>query len=256
MSAVKYHRYITKFYNKTAIIRDRESLVKIIALLESIDVYSFDLTLNSSLLNTWPNSTLMVAGYWTPALKNNPLYINNTQVDEAVDVNGTDMTGDFHRSEDSYNSSVSSSFIDSEFFLKPAVISDVDTRWNILMNQPSTSFITSVIIKDKHLSSEESLDKEPIVTKSIEDISTLETDEPITNCTSPEEESKPQSFRELLESYSLRDKNSFNSSNVEELYKQLVPKIIEEQHYNEPKEALNGVSKIKYVITVDCTINR
>lgn len=228
-------------------------------------MYSFDLTLNSSLLNTWPNSTLMVAGYWTPALKNNPLYINNTQVDEGVDVNDTDTTSDFHRSEDSYNSSVSSSFIDSEFFRKPpAVILDEETRWNILMNQPSTSFTTSGVVKNIHLSnvlkkdisSEESADKEPIVTESIEDISTLETAEPITDCIPPEEESKPQSFHELLESYSSREKNSFNSSKVEELYKQLVPKIIEEQYFNEPKEALDDVSKIKYAMTIIFVTNR
>lgn len=261
MSAVKNHRYINKFYNKTAIISDCENFGKIIVQLESIDMHNFDLTLNSSLLNTWPNSTLMVAGYWTPALKNNPLHINNTQVAEAIDVSDTDMIRDFNKSEDSYNSSVSSSFIDPEFLHKlPAVILDEETRWNILMNQSST-YTTSTTVKDDHLSNvpkEDIYNKEcienkpigPIMTDSKEDVSTLKIAKPNTNFTSVEEEEKPQSFHELLESYSPRDKNSFNRSEIDELYRQLVPKIILEEHLSDSNEARDDVSKMEIFLII------
>lgn len=248
-----------KFYNKTAIIRDHGNFEKIIALLESIDKYNFNLTLNSSLLNTWPNSTLMLAGYWTPALKNNPLYNNNPQVAEAVDIDDTEVINDYNKSEESCTSSTSSSFIDSEFFRKlpTTVILDEDTKWNILMNQPSTSYTIS------------SKDLNPVVmTKeniSDSDIATVETNKTVNN--EEEEESpseiascepktepnssvkedycEPQSFYELLESYNSRENNSFNRPKVEDLYKQLVPKIIEEQYFNDSKEPLDSVSKIK-----------
>lgn len=259
MSAVKYRRYIIKFYNKTAIIRDHGGLEKIIALLESIDRYHFDLTLNSSLLNTWPNSTLMLAGYWTPALKNNPLNNTNLQVAEAVDVSDVEEMGTndyYNKSEESYNSSLSSSFIDTEFFRRPpTTIIDEDAKWNILMNQPSTSYTTSVISKEivpVEIKIENVSDCENEV---IEPSETVMTEEKIEKEVAPIEQKtdsitiikdkiEPQSFYELLESYSSREKNSFENPKVEELYKQLVPRIIEEQYFHESKDALKNVNEI------------
>lgn len=256
ISAVKYRRYIMKFYNKTAIIRDHESFGKVIALLESIDKYNFNLTLNSSLLNTWPNSTLMLAGYWTPALKNNPLYNNNPQVAEAVDIDDTEVINYYNKSEESCTSSASSSFIDSEFFRKlpTTVILDEDTKWNILMNQPSTSYtvssknLNSVDTTKENISSSDiaTAETSKTVNKEEESSSEIASCEPKTepNASVKEDNCEPQSFYELLESYNSREKNSFNRPKVEDLYKQLVPKIIEEQHFNDSKESLDSVSKI------------
>lgn len=259
-SAVKYRRYIIKFYNKTAIIRDHGSFEKIIALLESIDRYHFDLTLNSSLLNTWPNSTLMLAGYWTPALKNNPLHNINPQVAEAVDVNDVEdiVTTDYYsKSEESYPSSLSSSFVDSEFFRKlPKAIIDEDARWNILMNQPSTSYTTSmpnkdiipVEIKKEDISESKNVvieSNETVIEENESAVETVPVEDKSENIPIKNEKDEPQSFYELLESYNSREKNSFDNPKVEELYKQLVPRIIEEQYFHEPKVTIKSVSKIK-----------
>lgn len=247
ISAVKYRRYIIKFYNKTAIIRDHKCFEKIIALTEGIDGYYFDLTLNSSLLNTWPNSTLMLAGYWTPALKNNPLYNNSPQIAEAVDASDTDETvliNEKYKSEESYTSSLSSSFVDSELLRKPPTILDEDIGWNLIMNQPSTSYINYNINKDispkeatKEISSSEIATIETCETKIVKEECTTEslaTDQNTESITIKEVENEVQSFNELIESYNLRMKNLSSCPRVEDLYKQLtVPKIIEEQHFND-----------------------
>ncbi|XP_025417866.1 pleckstrin homology domain-containing family M member 1 [Sipha flava] len=231
MSAVKYRRYIIKFYNKTAIIRDHECFEKIIALLESIDQYNFDLTLNSSLLNTWPNSTLMLAGYWTPALKNNPLYNNNPQIAEAEDVNEINeavLINDHNRSEESCNSSLSSSFVDSDFFRKPQVIMDEEVGWNLIMNQPSTSYTTS---SSEIVTIVESV--EPVSKEEEKTIEKLATEQNTENVPIKEDIHETQSFNDLLESYNLRVKSISDNTKMEDLYKQLtVPKIIEE-HFND-----------------------
>lgn len=246
MSAVKYRRYIIKFYNKTAIIRDHDCFEKIIALLESIDQYHFDLTLNSSLLNSWPNSTLMLAGYWTPALKNNPLSNNNPQIAEAEDVNETTeavLINDHNRSEESCNSSLSSSFIDSDFLRRPPVIMDEEVGWNLIMKQPSTSYTTSSseIVTPKR--SDDPVPKEE--EKTIEESTTEQKTESVPIL---EDIRETQSFNDLLESYNLRVKSTSNTK-MEDLYKQLtVPKIIEE-HFNDA-ETLDNVSKLFTVLNV------
>lgn len=263
MSAVKYRRYIIKFYNKTAIIRDHESFNKIITLLENIDQYHFELTLNSSLLNTWPNSTLMLAGYWTPALKNNPLHNNNPQIAEAVDVNDTDegvLINDHNRSEESYTSSLSSSFVDSEFLRKPPIIMDEEIRWQLIMKQPSTSYITPSLTKDIHSvdvlkdisSGEDSVTKpDETITKEVENSSeTLTTEQNAESLLNKEAKYNAQSFNELLESYNLRVKSSSDSPKMEDLYKKFsVPRIIEEQCFNEP-ETLDDVNITKFKINI------
>lgn len=57
---------------------DNDNFEKIIMLLKAFEKYDFYLTLNSSLLNMWPIRTLMLAGYYNLAIKNNPLYNGNT----------------------------------------------------------------------------------------------------------------------------------------------------------------------------------
>jgi len=252
MSAVKYRRYIIKFYNKTAIIRDHECFEKIIALLEGIERYDFDLTLNSSLLNTWPNSTLVLAGYWTPALKNNPL--NNPQVAEAIDVNTDEaiVTNDYSRSEESCTSSVSSSFIDTELIHRPpTTVLDEDTVWDFIMKRPSTSYITSdspkrvtVATLKEDVSNSEIIDIKPTSSQKDNEIlfekSTAEQDK-TENVPSEESTNQPvykdQSFNDLLESYNSRVKTSFSVPKMEDLYKHstVSPIIIENQYYNDDR---------------------
>jgi len=251
MSIVKHRRYIIKFYNKTAIIRDHESFGKVIALLEGIERYNFDLTLNSSFLNTWPNSTLVLAGYWTPALKNNPLY-NNPQVVEAISVTIDEAitTNDNNKSEESFTSSVSSSFVDTEFMHKsPTIMLDEDTVWDLIMKQPSTSYATSNVAKSvpittltEDISNNELTAVEPPSEKEDENSFeklTTEQDETTSvfdeNSTRQLPMSKDQSFNDLLESYNSRVKTTLSIPKMEDLYKHsnAPPMIIEKQYYND-----------------------
>lgn len=250
MSIVKHRRYIIKFYNKTAIIHDQEKFGKVIALLEGIERYNFDLTLNSSFLNTWPNSTLVLAGYWTPALKNNPLY-NNPQVVEAISVTIDEaiITND-NKSEESYTSSVSSSFVDTEFIQKsPPTILDEDAVWDIIMKQPSTSYATSNVAKSvsittliEDISNNELTAVEPSSEKedesSFEKLTTVQDETTILfeeNSTRQLPMNKDQSFNDLLESYNSRVKTTFSIPKMEDLYKHsnTSPMIIEKQYYND-----------------------
>ncbi|XP_050438899.1 pleckstrin homology domain-containing family M member 1 [Adelges cooleyi] len=260
MSFAKYRHYIMKFYNRKAIIRDHNSFKKIIELMEGIESYNFDLTLNSSLLNTWPNGTLMLAGYWTPALKNNPLFNNNPQLAEAVDVNDTEDTlliNDNNRSEDSYTSSLSSSFVDSDFMRKPANIIDEDIGWDLIMKQPSTSYVTtSKPIKDYKSTYENAKEPVPVVTsvnkmpstadeneepkkednvlENTSDISNIIQPANIEACKDTPKLEHIQSFNDLLKSYNSRVKSYVENPEVDELYKQLtVKRIIEEQQHND-----------------------
>lgn len=249
-SMVKYRRYIVKFYNKTAVVRDPECFRNIIALMDGIDQYNFDLTLNSSLLNTWPTTTLLLAGYWTPALKNNPLYNNNPQIAEAVDVNDIDdavLINDHNRSEESYTSSVSSSFVDAEIFRKPPHIMNEDIAWQLLMKQPSTSYATSKnidtsdVVKDDVPSIEitndqlENQSSESDI-KEGEGVLEISTSEPKTNENITKIE-PVQSFNDLLMSYDSRIRSSSNSpiSNFENMCKRysiISKKIIEQEHFD------------------------
>lgn len=268
MSAFRYRRYIIKFYNKTAIIRDSESFENVIALLEGIEQHQFCLTLNSSLLNNWPNSTLMLAGYWTPGLKNNPLCSSNNpqlaELAEAIDA------GDVHepalkidKSEDSYTSSVSSSFIDPDLLYKPFVTMDEDIGYNLIMKQPSTSFKTLAVMKDTNTveSVKEKTDDDDdddigaaamkpgdnVVPKEDQLETTTEQDDQ--NIVSNEEPKHAvQSFNDLLISYNLRVKSLSDSPKVDDLFKQLTySNTIDEKPSTNDTEKVEDVSKTNYI---------
>lgn len=241
MSAFRYRQYIIKFYNKTAIIRDNASFEKIIALLEGIEQYQFCLTLNSSLLNSWSNSTLMLAGYWTPALKNNPLCSNtNSQladVAEALDASSVyEPALKIDKSEDSYTSSVSSSFVDTDLFYKPSVSIDEDISWNLIMKQASTSFKTFAVT--------ENTDLVEVVKENTSDHETDVVIKSNDNIVSKNEEPKHvvQSFNDLLMSYNLRVKSSTDSPKVDDLFKQLTDLKTIEQPNTDHSENLDDVS--------------
>lgn len=192
-------------------MRDRAHIEKIIALLESIDMYHFDLTLNSSLLNTWTNSVLMLAGYVTPALKQNPLLINTLQVGEEVNsVDEAIVIND--KSDESFSSSISSSFNDLDNFHKFNL--NEEDMWKKIFSQPSTSSTTLENIKDFGYDSNDTDEKK--------EISDTETEQNKPNQIVTEEEAKTSktlhtetksepgenSFAELLESYNSRYKSN------------------------------------------------
>lgn len=62
------------YYKKTALLKDSEGLETAAKIMESLEAYvGFDLPVNSSLLNNWPDYALQLSDLWTPALKSCPI---------------------------------------------------------------------------------------------------------------------------------------------------------------------------------------
>ena len=66
LSAMKGSKLLSEFYEKDAFIRDPETMDVIIKYLLGIQVYKFDLALNSSILNRWQTPPLIMCGLWVP----------------------------------------------------------------------------------------------------------------------------------------------------------------------------------------------
>ncbi|KAH8405480.1 hypothetical protein KR215_000803 [Drosophila sulfurigaster] len=62
------------YYKNTALLKDAEGLETAVKIMESLEAYvGFDLPVNSSLLNQWPDYALQLSDLWTPALKSCPI---------------------------------------------------------------------------------------------------------------------------------------------------------------------------------------
>lgn len=67
-------RAIRSYYNTYALMRDSELLDVAQRLIEGLESYkTFSLPCNSSLLNSWPLPTLLLAGIWAPTLRSCPI---------------------------------------------------------------------------------------------------------------------------------------------------------------------------------------
>lgn len=202
---------------------------------------------------------MLLAGYWTPALKNNPLYDKTHQVSEAIDVfdlNGTVLINDNNKSEESHASSVAS--FDSEFLYKTPTVIDEDMQWNLILKQSSSSsYKDSSLVKDinstevlnESISSakSENIESNEIVSKNNKQtIKILTIEQKLENEHKNEVNiEKVQSFNELLESYNLRVKNSSENINIDEMYKQLtVSNINEDNNFKNPVSSIQDVSKM------------
>lgn len=80
---------IKPFYNKTAFVCDPEILEVGQKLIEGLETcIQFNLPINSSLLNYWPEQVLMLAGVWVPKIRQAPisaaLDVASTMTDEEV----------------------------------------------------------------------------------------------------------------------------------------------------------------------------
>ncbi|KAH8358258.1 hypothetical protein KR084_010691 [Drosophila pseudotakahashii] len=65
---------LSQYYKRNALIRDSEGLETAAKIMESLEAYvQFDLPVNSSLLNQWPDYSLQLSDLWTPALKSCPI---------------------------------------------------------------------------------------------------------------------------------------------------------------------------------------
>ncbi|XP_011496537.1 PREDICTED: uncharacterized protein LOC105361096 [Ceratosolen solmsi marchali] len=72
------------YYSRAAFIRDADLLEVAQRLIESIDYIHFDLVMNSSLLNYWSNTPLLMAAIWSPPMKSCPIF---SAVDIAKTIN-------------------------------------------------------------------------------------------------------------------------------------------------------------------------
>ena len=62
------------YYNRAAFIRDTDLVEVAQLLIESIDYMRFDLVANSSLLNFWSSTPLLMAAIWSPPMKSCPVF--------------------------------------------------------------------------------------------------------------------------------------------------------------------------------------
>ncbi|XP_017123689.1 uncharacterized protein LOC108143682 [Drosophila elegans] len=65
---------LSQYYKRNALVRDSDGLETAAKIMESLEAYvQFDLPVNSSLLNNWPDYSLQLSDLWTPALKSCPI---------------------------------------------------------------------------------------------------------------------------------------------------------------------------------------
>ncbi|KAL2715799.1 pleckstrin homology domain-containing family M member 1 [Vespula squamosa] len=62
------------YYDRSAFIRDADLIEIAQRLIESLDYISFELACNSSLLNFWSTTPLLLAGIWSPPMKSCPVF--------------------------------------------------------------------------------------------------------------------------------------------------------------------------------------
>lgn len=77
------------YYNRSAYIRDVDLVEVAQRLIENLDYVRFELAFNSSLLNFWSSTPLLIAGIWSPPMKSCPVFsavdIAKTINSEAID---------------------------------------------------------------------------------------------------------------------------------------------------------------------------
>lgn len=65
---------LSPYYKKFALLKDNDGLEMAAKAMEGIEAFvQFNLPVNSSLLNYWPDYALQLSGLWTPALKSCPV---------------------------------------------------------------------------------------------------------------------------------------------------------------------------------------
>lgn len=79
------NKALIPYFKKFAFLRDLEVLSTAIGILQGLNQFSFSLPINSSVLNTWPNAPLLLAGLWTPPMKNVPVIYGMDIVKGIVD---------------------------------------------------------------------------------------------------------------------------------------------------------------------------
>ncbi|XP_011875858.1 PREDICTED: pleckstrin homology domain-containing family M member 1 [Vollenhovia emeryi] len=89
------------YYNRSAYIRDVDLVEVAQRLIENLDYVRFELACNSSLLNFWSTTPLLIAGIWSPPMKSCPVFsavdiaktINSESTDNFDDVETASSIG-------------------------------------------------------------------------------------------------------------------------------------------------------------------
>lgn len=125
------------YYNRSAYMRDVDLVEVAQRLIESLDYVRFELACNSSLLNFWSSTPLLLAGIWSPPMKSCPVF---SAVDIAKTIT-TELTDNFDEVEtaSSIGSSIGiGSFTSSQsMFNNVASISEDEALKIILANKKS-----------------------------------------------------------------------------------------------------------------------
>ncbi|CAK9820363.1 Pleckstrin homology domain-containing family M member 3 [Anthophora quadrimaculata] len=127
------------YYNQSAFIRDVDLVEVAQKLIESLDYLHFELACNSSLLNFWSNTPLLLAGIWSPPLKSCPVF---SAVDIAKTIT-TELTEEENISEVETASSIGSlgSFNSSQSALNNGTYNTKDEALKIMLaNKKSSHF--------------------------------------------------------------------------------------------------------------------
>jgi len=107
------------YYNRSAYIRDVDLVEVAQRLIENLDYVRFELACNSSLLNIWSTTPLLIAGIWSPPMKSCPVF---SAVDIAKTIN-SEPTDNFDEVETA--SSIGSSIGIGSFTSSQSVFNNV-----------------------------------------------------------------------------------------------------------------------------------
>ncbi|EGI64054.1 PREDICTED: pleckstrin homology domain-containing family M member 1 [Acromyrmex echinatior] len=107
------------YYNRSAYIRDVDLVEVAQRLIENLDYVRFELACNSSLLNFWSSTPLLIAGIWSPPMKSCPVF---SAVDIAKTIN-SETTDNFDEVETA--SSIGSSIGIGSFTSSQSVFNNV-----------------------------------------------------------------------------------------------------------------------------------
>ncbi|KMQ92742.1 pleckstrin homology domain-containing family m member 1-like protein [Lasius niger] len=129
------------YYNRSAYIRDVDLVEVAQRLIESLDYVRFELACNSSLLNFWSSTPLLIAGIWSPPMKSCPVF---SAVDIAKTIT-TELSDNFDEIEtaSSIGSSIGiGSFTSSQsMFNNVASITEDEALKIILANKKSDNIV-------------------------------------------------------------------------------------------------------------------
>ncbi|XP_076667171.1 pleckstrin homology and RUN domain containing M1 [Andrena cerasifolii] len=134
------------YYSPSAFIRDTDLVEVAQRLIENLDYVHFELACNSSLLNFWSNTPLLLAGIWSPPMKSCPVF---SAVDIAKTIT-TELTDGENFDEVETASSIGSlgSFNSSQTALNNVAGIKEDEALKIILANTRPSNIDAELIND------------------------------------------------------------------------------------------------------------